>query len=75
MPYKGPRRFWPGEFHGLYSPWDCKESDTTEGLLLSLSEEEPDKGAENVSEITRAANFPSLEKQIVTQHQETQSST
>ena len=21
--------FWPGEFHGLYSPWDCKESDTT----------------------------------------------
>ena len=22
--------FWPGEFHGLYSPWDCKESDMTE---------------------------------------------
>ena len=21
---------WPGEFHGLYSPWDCKESDMTE---------------------------------------------
>ena len=21
--------FWPGEFHGLYSPWGCKESDTT----------------------------------------------
>ena len=21
---------WPGEFHGLYSPWDCKELDTTE---------------------------------------------
>ena len=21
---------WPGEFHGLYSPWVCKESDTTE---------------------------------------------
>ena len=20
----------PGEFHGLYSPWGCKESDTTE---------------------------------------------
>ena len=28
--------FWPGEFHGLYSPWGRKESDTTEGLLLSL---------------------------------------
>ena len=22
--------FWPGEFHGLYNPWDCKELDTTE---------------------------------------------
>ena len=22
--------FWLGEFHGLYSPWDLKESDTTE---------------------------------------------
>ena len=22
--------FWPGEFHGLYSPGDHKESDTTE---------------------------------------------
>ena len=21
---------WPGEFHGLYSPWGRKESDTTE---------------------------------------------
>ena len=29
--------FWPGEFHGLYSPWGCKESDTTEQLSLSLS--------------------------------------
>ena len=24
-------------FHGLYSPWGCKESDTTERLSLSLS--------------------------------------
>ena len=22
--------FWPGEFHGLYSPWAHKQSDTTE---------------------------------------------
>ena len=21
--------FWPGEFHGLYSPWVCKELDMT----------------------------------------------
>ena len=27
--------FWPGEFHGLYSPWSCKGLDTTEGLSLS----------------------------------------
>ena len=26
--------FWPGEFHGLYSPWGCKELDTTERLSL-----------------------------------------
>ena len=26
--------FWPGEFQGLYSPWSCKESDTTERLTL-----------------------------------------
>ena len=24
--------FWPGEFHGLCSPWDHKESDVTERL-------------------------------------------
>ena len=25
--------FWPREFHGLYSPWGRKESDTTERLF------------------------------------------
>ena len=29
--------FWPGEFHGLYSPWGHKELDTTEQLSLSCS--------------------------------------
>ena len=29
--------FWPGEFHGLYSPWGCKELDTTERLSLSCT--------------------------------------
>ena len=29
--------FWPGEFHGLYSPWGRKESDMSEQLSLSLS--------------------------------------
>ena len=27
--------FWPGEFHGLYSPWGHKDSDMTEPLSLS----------------------------------------
>ena len=34
MPWRSERLptpfFWPGEFHGLYSPWGRKESDTTE---------------------------------------------
>ena len=29
--------FWPGESHGLFSPWGHKESDTTERLSFSLS--------------------------------------
>ena len=29
--------FWPGEFHGLYSPWGRKESEMTERLSLSHS--------------------------------------
>ena len=28
--------FWPGEFHGLYSPWGHKELDMTDQLSLSL---------------------------------------
>ena len=28
--------FWPGEFHGLYSPQGHKESDTTKQLSDSL---------------------------------------
>ena len=29
--------FWPGEFHGLYSPWGHKESDTTEQLWFHFT--------------------------------------
>ena len=28
--------FWPGELHGLYNPWGCKESDTTARLSLTF---------------------------------------
>ena len=40
MPWRRERLptpvFWPREFHGLYSPWGHKDSDTTERLSLSL---------------------------------------
>ena len=29
--------FWPGEFHGLYSPWGRKELDMTERLTLHFT--------------------------------------
>ena len=29
--------YWPGEFHGLYCPLGCKESDTTERLSLHFT--------------------------------------
>ena len=32
-----PLVFWPGKFHALYSPWGCKESDTTDRVSLALS--------------------------------------
>ena len=32
-----PPVFWPGEFHGLCSPWGRKGSDTTERLSFSPS--------------------------------------
>ena len=28
--------FWPGEFHGLYSPWGGKEPDMTEQLTFTF---------------------------------------
>ena len=43
--------FWPGDFHGLYSPWDCKESDTTERLSLHW------KASNTVSWHKRDANW------------------
>ena len=46
--------FWPGEFHGLYSPWGRKESDMTFTslthsknieLLLEMRNISPDEGS------------------------------
>ena len=30
---------WPGEFHGLYSPWGCKESDMTERATFTFGKD------------------------------------
>ena len=35
--------FWPGEFHGLYSPWGQKQLDTTERISLSKLLQEQNK--------------------------------
>ena len=41
IPWKSERLptpvFWPGEFHGLYSPWGHKELDMSEQLSLVLN--------------------------------------
>ena len=46
--------FWPGEFHGQYSPWGRKESDTTS----QLSHTHPDEssGASQVAQVVK--NLP-----------------
>ena len=49
--------FWPGEFHGLYSPWGRKESDTTERLtftnLFSISSWKTTFGRKSAESISR----------------------
>ena len=68
--------FLPGESHGGrslvgYSPWGCKESDTTE-LLHFTSEEEKAKVYEKILEEIIVENFPNMKKEIVNQVQEAQ---
>ena len=46
----------PGEFHGLYSSWGCKESDTTEWLSLSQTIK---------IQVQRAKIFPQQKKLIL----------
>ena len=54
--------FWPGEFHGLHSPRSHKESDTNEGLLLSLSILATEqKGQEDTEPAVELKNTSSLE--------------
>ena len=46
---------WPREFHGLYSPWSRKESDTTE--RLSLTDEKT--GSEKFSDLLKVIQLVS----------------
>ena len=48
--------FWPREFHGLYSPWHRKESDTTERLSLSLEQD----GASLITQLVK--NPPAMQE-------------
>ena len=36
-----PLQYSGREFHGVYSPWGCKELDRTEQLSLSLMNQQP----------------------------------
>ena len=49
--------FCPGEFHGLYSPWGHKESDTTEWLSLSHL---PPRPPQKKTFLTEACNMYQL---------------
>ena len=47
--------FWPGEFHALYSPWGCKESDTTEQLSQGKPYNKSNIGVEKMEGIKDSA--------------------
>ena len=54
--------FWPGEFHGLYSQWGHKESDTTEQISFSLwlfNSMTPERGEEATEEKFEASKCSS----------------
>ena len=52
--------FWPGEFHGLYSIWDCNESDTTEQLSLHLGFLCESVGKESACSVGDLGSIPGL---------------
>ena len=57
--------FWPGEFHGLYSPRGHKESDTAEQLSLSFSPKTREiKAKINKWDLTELTNFYTAKETI-----------
>ena len=63
--------FWPGEFHGLYNPWDRKESDTTEWLSLSLSVLERALGLNWDPRLTEQGNFGPVSQETLAAAEQT----
>ena len=62
--------FWPGEFHGLYSPLGCKESDMTERLFFFCFYPEPLATADPVTALPKATLINKLIVNIaLTTHQ------
>ena len=57
--------FWPRKFHGLYSPWGRKESDTTERFSLSLSDLQQGMGwAKKIHHLTPSHSDKNFSKQV-----------
>ena len=50
--------FWSGEFHGLYSPWGCKESDMTELTFLMMATSKNLEDTEKHKEKTKITFHP-----------------
>ena len=55
--------FLPGESHGQrnlasYSPWDCKESDTTERLTHTHTKNVQTRGQQSLASILSLPDFP-----------------
>ena len=50
--------FWPGDFHGLYSPSGCNQLDTTECLSLSYIFGAPEHLGGPGSQLPRLSVFP-----------------
>ena len=50
--------FWPGEFHGLYSPWGHKESDTTGVIFTFRLSEGGSDGKESACDVGDPTPIP-----------------
>ena len=58
--------FRPGEFHGLYNPWGCKELDMTERLSYCMHETKQDaEKLSNMNKVTLANVEAEIQSQVL----------